>query len=257
MSLGASALVWAPVINLMLSRLGVINTFLICGVFLLLVISASALAIELPPAYKPAAGTPPGDPEVGLKKRFSIVSNPNFRILWLMIGLSSGTGIMIVGNMVQLAELNFGVSWGYLLVSLFAAANAAGRVAGGLLCDRFGCRGNLKVSVVMMIGAMLLFLSGTGWQVLVAATFFLGLSYGSLYTAYPTLVAELFGLDNFGINYGMVFTAVGIVGSIGPLSAAYLAEFSGSYTPTFAIGLTASLACLILVRGLGKQVAAA
>ncbi len=253
MSLGAAALVWAPLVNLMILQVGVIKSFLVAGVLLTLVINLAARVISVPPPALEQQSKPDDSVMENNSNWHENVRRPSFRILWFMIGLSSGTGIMFIGHLVQIAELNFQVTWGYLLVSLFAAVNAAGRLAGGFLCDRIGYLGNLKVALTLMTLAMLLFLSGLGWPSLVAATVLLGLSYGSMYTSFPTIVGKLYGLKNFGINYGLIFTAVGIVGGLGPLVAAYTAELTGSYYPTFLLGLTASLVCFYLVSALKKN----
>jgi MFS transporter, OFA family, oxalate/formate antiporter len=251
MSLGAAALVWAPLVNLLIQKVGVIRTFFVVGVLLTLVIALAARVISSPPPVVEGQTAAASSKDLDSSWRGN-VRLPSFRILWVMIGLSSGIGIMFIGHLVQIADLNFQVSWGYLLVSLFAAVNAAGRLAGGYLCDRLGYIGNLKIALALMTAAMLLFLSGMGWPALVAATSLLGLSYGSMYTSFPTIVGKLYGLKNFGINYGLIFTAVGIVGGLGPLVAAYMAELTGSYYPTFLLGLTASLVCFYLAAALKK-----
>ena len=253
MSLGAAALVWAPVVNLLILRIGVANTFLVCGILLFILINLASRAIAVP------------DPETQPYEQRSSISEsdesswrttirqPSFRIIWITIGLSSGIGIMFISHLVQIAELNYQVTWGYLLVSMFAGANAVGRLAGGVLCDRVGYIGNLRVALTLMVMAMLIYLTGWSWPALVIATSLLGLSYGSIYTSFPTIVVNLYGLKNFGINYGMVFTAVGLVGSLGPLAAAYLAESTNSYNSTFLLGLVASLVCLFLAVELKKK----
>ncbi len=261
MSLGAAALVWAPVINLLLINVGIINTFLICGVFLLLAITGASRAVVMCPAEEeqPAEKQEPAA-EITQKNEkiwLTVIRNPSFRVIWLMIGLSSGVGFMLIGHLVQIAELNYNVAWGYLLVSLFALTNALGRLAGGVLCDRIGYIGNLRAALYTMIFSMLLFLSGLGWPALVSATALLGLSYGSLYTSFPVIVAGVFGLKNFGINYGMIFTSIGVVGSLGPLIAAFLAQLANSYYPAFILGIIATLTCFILVADLKKKTAAA
>jgi len=255
MSLGAGSLVWAPVINFLLYYTGVINAFLFCGLFLLVVITVSSRFISVPASGQgmnasPGRAVEPGEP--GWRKT---IGQTSFWLLWALVALTSGVGMMFVGHLVQIAELNFQVAWGYLLVSLFALANAASRVIGGAICDRLGYIGNMKVALVIMTVAMLFFISGLGWLALVLGTAFLGLSYGSLYTSFPTAVADLFGLDDFGVNYGMVFTALGLVGSIGPMAAAFLAELTASYNLSFLLGLITSLLCFFLLAKLNKIIA--
>jgi len=256
MSLGAAALIWSPLVNFVTEIAGVLNAFLFCGLFLLVVITLCSRFIAIPgrnPNHDYRVDPGCGSAELGNWREN--IRQPSFRLLWLMVGLTSGVGLMFVGHLVQIAQLNYQINWGYLLVSLFAGLNAAGRLVGGVLCDRIGYINNLKTGVGLMGVAMLLFLSGLGWPALVAATVVLGLSYGSLYTTYPAIVARLFGLDNFGVNYGIIFTAVGLVGGLGPLAAAYLADLTNSYNPTFVLGLAASIICFLLVFELHKKAA--
>ena len=258
MSLGAAALIWAPVINMLITRVGVMNAFIICGAALFTIIIITSRFIVLAPisnepeVMKEPHGSFPAD---GKNEKLwrQIVRKPTFRLLWLMVGLTSGVGFMFIGHLVQIAELNYNIAWGYALVSLFALTNALGRLAGGALCDRIGFINNLKAALLMMIISMVIFFSGLGWQAMVFGTLLLGLSNGSLYTTYPVIVAKVFGLKNFGINYGMIFTSIGIVGSLGPLVAAFLADLTGTYNPAFILGAAAALFCYVLVSKLRKN----
>lgn len=255
MSLGAAALIWAPLVNVLIARAGVLNTFIICGIVIFTVIITTSRFIipapisDVPEMMEEPHGSLPSD---GRKEQLwrQIIRKPTFRLLWLMVGLTSGVGFMFIGHLVQIAELNYNIAWGYALVSLFALTNALGRLAGGALCDRIGFINNLRLALLLMVISMLMFFSGLGWQAMVLGTLLLGLSNGSLYTTYPVIVAKVFGLKNFGINYGMIFTSIGIVGSLGPLVAAFLADQTGSYNPAFILGIAAAFFCYVLVASL-------
>lgn len=249
MSMGAAALFWSPLISLLIVRLGVVRSFLYCGLFLLVAIPLAAQIITVPAQIANSSADRATGPAVAVSLESdwrSTIRRPAFAILWVMMGLSTGIGLMVIGQLVQIAELNYRLPWGFLLVSLFALFNTVGRFSGGLLCDRIGYLHNFKAALVIMATSMLLFRSSWGWPALVSATVLLGFSYGSLYTSYPTAVSRLFGLTNFGVNYGMLFSSVGVAGSLGPLAAAYLADRTGSYNPAFMLGLTASLFVLLL-----------
>ena len=247
MSLGSSALIWSPLVNYLVLAFGVKNAFLICGGLLFVIVNTAARFIDVPEGEKEYlkkaalnSFTANGAWRMSLKR-------PEFKIIWLMIGLSSGVSIMFVGQLVQIAELNYQVSWGFILVSIFAGTNAAGRLLGGVFCDRFGYMNNLKIGITMMTLSMLLYLSGIGHGVLVLATILLGLSYGSLFTSYPLIISAIFGLANFGLIYGVSFTSLGLIGGLGPLLSANLAQLTNSYYPAFIIGLLASLVCFYLL----------
>ena len=258
MSLGAAALIWAPVINELITRVGVLNAFIICGtaIFMIIIIT-SRFIVPAPISNEPEVMEEPhGSFTAGEKSGQlwrQVIRKPTFRLLWLMVGLTSGVGYMFIGHLVQIAELNYNIAWGYALVSLFALTNALGRLVGGALCDRIGFINNLKTALLLIIISMLIFFSGLGWPAMVLGTLLLGLSNGSFYTTYPVIVAKVFGLKNFGINYGMIFTSIGIVGSLGPLVAAFLADLTGTYNPAFILGTAAAVFCYVLVSKLKKR----
>lgn len=245
MPMGAAALVWSPLLKTLIGKVGLRGTFVSCGLFLFVAIILASRAMEIPHQEnglpQPAGAAEP----VGRIDWRRLLCNPVFVLLWLMLGLTTGTGNMFAGQLVQVAALNFKIPWGYLLVALFALASTLGRLIGGLLCDRFGYLRNIRVALLLLGGAMPLFLSGRGAPALVAATLFLGAGYGSLFTSFPTATGNLFGLGDFGLIYGILFTAVGIAGFAGPLAAA-LADRSGCYDGAFLIGLAAALLCFLL-----------
>jgi len=260
MPMGAGALLWSPAVKLMINQVGLRGAFQICGLFLLAGITLAARAIRLPREGEvPFGEENEGASASGIGWRL-LLGNPLFVLLWLMLGLSAGTGLMFIGQLVQVAAINFHVPWGYLLVSLFALTSTLGRFGGGLLCDRIGCLHSIRVSLFMLAAAMLLFFSGWGSPALVAATLLLGSGYGSVYTSFPNAVGRLFGLEHFGFIYGLLFTAVGVAGFFGPMAAAALADRFASYAPAFLIGLAATLLCyglsIILQRRLQTAAAA-
>ena len=66
-----------------------------------------------------------------------------------------------------------------------------------------------------------------------------GANYGSNLALFPSATKDFFGLKNFGMNYGLVFTAWGIGGFILALFAArvydgkIVADWQGSYNFAF------------------------
>lgn len=249
MSLGAGSLFWPPLINALIVTYGVVQTFFMWGLFLLAGVLVMAYFISEPLVAPADAGKEGVSAKLEWKK---IASHPTFILLWLMMGLASGTGLMVVGHLVQIAEINFRVESGFLLISLFAFFNTGGRFSGGLITDRIGYRKVLFIAFLMILSSMLLFLGTDSWPGLLLGTILLGCSYGSLFTAFPAAIANIFGLNNFGAYYGMLFTALGIGGSLGPFLASSLAELYGSYNMAFALGIAASLLALALLFVLRK-----
>jgi hypothetical protein len=77
--------------------------------------------------------------------------------------------------------------------------------------------------------------------VLVAAL--IGANYGANLALFPSFTKDLWGLRNFGMNYGVLFTAWGVGGLVLPrLQQMLTARSGGSYTTSF---LTAGLLLLL------------
>jgi MFS family permease len=254
MSLGAGSLLWPPILHFLIDIFGVVKTFFIWGLLLLAGILLMSRLISEPDDS--LADKEAGGPAARLEFK-KIISQPVFVLLWLMMGLSCGTGLMVVGHLVQIARINFQMEIGYLLVSFFALFNTAGRFCSGLITDRIGYYKVMFGAFLLTFGSMLLYLGSGGLLALLPGTILLALSYGSLYTSFPAAAAELFGLKDFGAYYGLLFTSVGIGGSLGPFLAGYLADLYGNYNMTFVLGIAASLGALlfalVLKNALGKK----
>ncbi len=244
MSLGAGSLFWPPIINAMIAKYGVVHTFFLWGILLMVGILVMTRFISEP--ENGFAGNSKIGPSLKMDWK-RIITNPTFILLWLMMGLAAGTGLMIVGHLVQIAELDFQVEAGFMLVSFFALFNTGGRFSGGLITDCIGYRKALFIAFFLTLCSMLLYLGTGSWPGLLLGTILLGFSYGSLFTAFPAAIEKLFGLNDFGSHYGLLVTALGIGGSIGPFLAGSMADLYGSYYPAMILGIGASLLALALL----------
>jgi MFS family permease len=60
-----------------------------------------------------------------------------------------------------------------------------------------------------------------------------GFSYGACLSLFPSTAADLWGTKNLGFNYGILFTAWGVGGVVGPTLAGRIADLTGSYASAF------------------------
>jgi len=90
--------------------------------------------------------------------------------------------------------------------------------------------------------------SSSPFLVVVIATF-LGFNYGANLSLFPSLTKDMWGLKNFGINYGIVFTAWGVGGFVMGRMSQMLVAASDSYTSSFIV------AAVLLIAGAGLTLA--
>jgi MFS family permease len=135
------------------------------------------------------------------------------------------------------------------LVSIIGGASIVGRLILGPVGDRIGVLPLFKVTVLMMAGSYAIWLlSDYGWLVVFAAV--LGTSYGSRIAAVPSVLIDLFGLENLATTLGIFFTATGIAALLGPILAGLAVEVSGGYGGGIGFALAAGLLGFIVIAPL-------
>ena len=137
-------------------------------------------------------------------------------------------------------------AWG---VSAFAAGQLIGKLAGGLLLDRFDPRAVAVLVTILPVAGLIVFLANPGlvWAVLLASAL-IGLLHGADVDIFAYFVARRFGMDRYGTVFGALHglgwggTALGI-GGFG-----FAFDLTGGYEPAqlAAIGLLVVGALLLL-----------
>ncbi len=155
------------------------------------------------------------------KENFSpkeMLGTIQFYMLWLMYACGAGAGLMIISKLAVIADKQVGIALGFVLVAVLAIGNGAGRVVAGMLSDKIGRKGTLFSCFVLQ--AILIFLLSRATAdnilgtvpVMALISALIGASYGSNLALFPSITKDFYGLKNFGMNYGLVFTAWGVGG---------------------------------------------
>lgn len=132
-------------------------------------------------------------------------------------------------------------------LSTIGAVSILGRLLTGLAIDRFTSRWAMIACFMVLISSLLwLQVADSLWMLYLFSAVY-GMAHGGFFTAIPTLIAEVFGIKAHGSIFGIVvfFGAVG--GSIGPLIAGKLFDFSGSYSYAFQMITATAVLGLVLM----------
>ncbi|ABC82728.1 L-lactate MFS transporter [Anaeromyxobacter dehalogenans] len=228
----------APLSKHLLATYGVSNAFRILGVaFLITATAFSQLIRNPPPGYvKPrsAAAGPaaPAHADVGWR---DAVRTPMFWTLYAQYACAATAGLMIIGHMAKIVAVQSGnaIQAGSVFVALLASFNAGGRVVAGVISDYIGRAVTIALVCVLQALAMFFFadLSTIGGFVVGSAV--VGFSYGACLALFPATAADCWGTKNMGVNYGLLFTAWGVGGVIGPTLAGRIADSTGSYAGAY------------------------
>ena len=250
---GLASVYIAPLANHLLSAFGIQSTFLILGIaFLIAVVVLSQLLKNPPAGYKPAVN--PAAAKAGAKAPAALVDyewsemlkTPQFFLLWIMFVFAAGAGLMIIGKLAKIVDLQAGIKAGFVFVAMLAVGNAGGRVVAGVLSDKIG-RTWTMFSVFVFQAVLMFVLRGLDtYGTLFVASVLIGFNYGANLSVFPSATKDYFGLKNFGVNYGFVFTAWGVGGILGPMLSGWIFDADKNFNTAYLIAAV----CLLVAAGL-------
>ena len=144
---------------------------------------------------------------------------------------------MVIGSVAGMAKRSMG-ELAFLVVAILAIGNAGGRIIAGVLSDRIGRSYTLIIMLlfqaVLMFAAIPVFgAEKTSPVFLVLIATFIGFNYGTNLSLFPSYTKDLWGLKNFGINYGIVFTAWGVGGFVMGRLSQMLKATTGTFNTSF------------------------
>ena len=239
---GGGAFVTAFIAKALVSSVGVFTTFTILGIVYLVMVVGAALFMKNPPEGWTPEGWEPDTSEGGERSGVDYelgdaIKSWQWYALWALLFLNVTAGIAIIVEAApmatEIAGVNATVAAG--LVSIISIANALGRFGWAWLSDAIGRK--WVFFVMFLLQAVLFFLLPlVGVYFLLAVLSFIIVScYGGGFGTMPAFAADYFGPANVGKIYGLMLTAWGFGGVLGPLLISYILDTSGSYTLAFYI----------------------
>lgn len=251
---GLAAVYLAPAAKQLLSNFGISSTFMLLGVVTAIVAVVLAQFIDNPkPGYIPAV--PKNLPEQAASPKMvnvswkDMVKTKEFMLMFALFALSSSVGLMVIGNISKIAGIQDPINaagYAALLVALLAVFNTVGRVIGGMLSDKIGRINTLLAAFVIQAVNMLLFSVFDNFLLFTLGALLVGFSYGTLLSVFPSMTADLFGLKNYGTNYGIVFLGWGLSGVLAPVIADIVLDLTGTFTLAYFICAAIMAVCLFL-----------
>ena len=231
---GLASVYIAPLSNFLISKFGLSFSMLIFGVAFLVVVCLLARFLVNPPeGYRPEGANPVVGKAAAAKVfDFSpgqMLQTGSFYKLWFMYFVGAGAALIIIGGVAGMAKKSMGdMAW--VVVALMAVGNAGGRVVAGVVSDKIGRTWTLLIMMCFqaLVIFSLLFIGETQALLLVVAATLIGFNYGTNLSLFPSATKDYFGLKNFGINYGLVFSAWGVGGFVFPRISQMIIARTGS-----------------------------
>lgn len=253
---GLASVYAAPLSKSLIASVGINNTVMILGIAFLIIVCGLAQILKSPPAGYSAeiiipASAASAPTEFTKKENFTpgeMLKTPQFYLMWFMYACGAGAGLMVISKLAAIAKTQASIELGFILVAVLAIGNGGGRIVAGMLSDKIGRKATLFLCfVVQAVAIMLLSITKEGTflakvPVLAVLSALIGANYGANLALFPSLTKDYYGLKNFGMNYGLVFTAWGV----GGFMLAFLAGKMYDIHKTFAIAYYGASILLVL-----------
>jgi OFA family oxalate/formate antiporter-like MFS transporter len=237
---GFSAFITANLAGYFIAAYGVMSTFRIFGIGIIILTVPLALPLTFPPeGWKPAGWKPPVPREGEHVKcecnRSEMVKTTAFYGLWIcyFIGCVAGLMAISISKPVGTDLVHIETGLATALVGFFAIFNGGGRPVFGVLTDRLNPRNTAMTSFVLIALASLAM-----WQVPVAPVYIITFAVlwgclGGWLAIAPTATASYFGTSDYPRCYGIVFLAYGAGAIAGPQLAGFIMTTTGNYLGVF------------------------
>ncbi len=239
---GGGSAIFGPLSNLyLIPKYGVHTTFQILGgIFLVMTVFGAFLLRNPPAGYRPAGWTPaPASKSAATTYEFTpgeTLRTPAFYFMWVAYALGCSAGLMVISQLVPFGKSVGIPSASLITMSLVVAAsgNALGRILSGWMSDAIGRLNVLRLMIaISMIAMPILYQVGSNVTLLYIVVFIVYWCYGTQLSVNGATASDFWGTKNAGINYGMLFTAWGVAGIIGPRIGGVLFDKYKNYQMAF------------------------
>jgi MFS transporter, OFA family, oxalate/formate antiporter len=239
---GAGALITAPLATRLIISMGVLRTFAVLGIAYLVVVVAAASFMRNPPENYAPAGWKPSAAVTAQRSARDLTFREALGTwqwygLWALLFLNVTAGISIISQAAPMAQeithVNALTAAG--LVGIISIANGAGRFLWAWLSDLIGRRWVFLSMFLLQAIIFFVMPKVSSFGAFTALAFLVLLCYGGGFGTMPAFVADYFGPKNVGQTYGLMLTAWGFAGMLGPLLIAYIRENTGGYSPALRI----------------------
>ncbi len=254
MGYALSTAIFGPLLNSLISSVGISNTFRVLAIVCGLGIFIGSFFIRIP-SYEEAKALPQVSRNAN-KKTYNVITSemvkkPIFWVYFVLSTLFVGTSLVIVNHCSPMLTEGLAVSAASasLVVSVTSICNGVARLLWGIVFDKIGIKKCLTIiSIFFIVATAGLFLSYTGniSFLFIICACLMYISFGGNAITCPSVIRELFGHRTFSLNYS-VLSLSSVFTAFFPTIIGLLQVATGSYSlPLMILVVLTVLAFFIL-----------
>jgi len=259
---GAAAAVFGPLSHFIVAEYGWRSAFLILGaIFAALIGLCSFIIVNPLKGWRPAGWDP--TKTTGIRKRSpeytgyefpfkKMLRTRQFWFMWTHYVLILAGGFSVIVHLHPLAlGLGFTAAAAAGLVAIIALSNLSGRFILSPLSDVIG-----RLKSFTIIGSLMAIATASAAlasifgipNLLYFSAIIGGVSFGGYLALSPAFTADMWGMKNFGANYGGMFTGWGVASFVGPFFAGLAFDVFATYNHIFLVFAALSILAVLIAK---------
>jgi len=232
---GLAAMIAGPLMEALISSLGLANMFFVLGACYMTIIFTASRMITPPPA------------DWGKDSKSAVISSSleefstaqavrklSFYALWFMlfVNISSGISLLAVASpmLQEKFPLVMTATAAAAVVSIMSLCNAAGRFLWSSFSDFVGRPVVYSGFMLLQVGLFLGLAFTQNHIVFLTLLFIILTCYGAGFACIPAYLSDMYGVKNVSAIHGRVLTAWACAGIVGPFFTTWAVKASGGYT---------------------------
>ena len=242
-----------PIAAILIATYGWRQAVIALGISAAILLIIAALSMKAPPA-------PTGDGAKAEAAGVDFAEAKRGRIFWTMCAIQFlfFPTLMAVPFHIPVhgQDLGMTAATAATLLSVIGGASVLGRLVVGGATDRIGGRLAYSVCLIPLIISLAALTVTEAPAILFIVMALYGFGHGGLFTLVAPTVAEFFGMKAHGAIFGTVLFFGTIGGSVGPILAGAVFDWTGGYTLAFGTLAAMATIALILAISLPRRTAA-
>ncbi len=230
------------------SGIGWQRFFVIHGIVAAALVIGGALLLRNPPAGWHPTGWKASESRAKAVVEMSpkqMINTPLATLLWMTFIFAATSGLMAIGQWTPMmasmgGNTSIAPAWlgstfarFFTPVAILAIFNAGGRIFWGKISDIMD-RPLAMMIMFLLQGMMFMILISIRSPLgIIVASAWVGLNFGGIFSMFPSATSDYFGLKNYGANYGIIFTAYGVAGILGPIAGSVIFDQTQEYILAF------------------------
>lgn len=245
---GFASGVASPIITGLMANMSLSDCFIALSAIYCLPMYVAHVLIKKPEWYK----------ENTTKSNFKIKTlfqYPQFVLIWLIVFINITCGLALISTASPImTEQRMTTEFIAVVISIMGIFNGTGRLIFSAISDRLRNRANIyKAILVISIAVSIITIILSNTITIPITLIVISACYGAGFSCLPSLLSDIFGMDNVSKIHGITLTAWGIAGLVGNQISGLVCSVCSSYLPIFIVITVLYVIALILAIILVKK----